>query len=214
MDAGFGRSQNSAPTASVFGRQRHAAGRRMINLPSCVARFLPHRTDRDDFTTLSDLSGTLALALLTFSLSTTTGFAQQHSSDSIPFAGPAGPQQANDEGRTELPMLVRRSISFREIGPALSGGRVTTLARQNQLSACLMKSGSIPSRSTACSKAPTMHLRPLLLISKSCSSGSISPRSGSITSSLSRRWQPSIAKWLGTNLSASLPACLSNPDAW
>jgi photosystem II stability/assembly factor-like uncharacterized protein len=53
-------------------------------------------------------------------------FAQTPQSE--PFAGPAGPQQANDEGRTELPMLVRRSISFREIGPAISGGRVTAVA--------------------------------------------------------------------------------------
>ncbi len=41
----------------------------------------------------------------------------QHSSE-------AGPQKADDEGRTRLPMAVRRSVSFREIGPAISGGRV------------------------------------------------------------------------------------------
>ncbi len=40
----------------------------------------------------------------------------------------AGPQQANDEGRTELPMQVRGSIGFREIGPAISGGRITAVA--------------------------------------------------------------------------------------
>jgi len=57
-----------------------------------------------------------------------TASAQQTPGVSVPFAGPAGPQQANDEGRTELPMLVRRSISFREIGPAISGGRVTAVA--------------------------------------------------------------------------------------
>jgi hypothetical protein len=36
----------------------------------------------------------------------------------------AGAQKADDEGRTRLPMEVRRSVSFREIGPAISGGRV------------------------------------------------------------------------------------------
>ncbi|HTW62141.1 MAG TPA: hypothetical protein VMD55_10080, partial [Terracidiphilus sp.] len=46
----------------------------------------------------------------------------------MPFAGSAGPQMANDQGRTELPMVVRKSVSFREIGPAISGGRVTAVA--------------------------------------------------------------------------------------
>ena len=57
-----------------------------------------------------------------------TSPAQTDSVDTAPFAGPSGPQQANDEGRTELPMVVRRSIGFREIGPAISGGRVTAVA--------------------------------------------------------------------------------------
>ncbi len=56
------------------------------------------------------------------------GFAQQGAPLNEPFAGPAGPQQANREGRTELPMVVRKSITFREIGPAVSGGRVTAVA--------------------------------------------------------------------------------------
>ncbi len=43
-------------------------------------------------------------------------------------AGEAGPQKANDEGRTRLPMEVRKSVSFREIGPAISGGRVSAVA--------------------------------------------------------------------------------------
>lgn len=59
---------------------------------------------------------------------TLTAFAQQGAPSSEPFAGPAGPQQANREGRTELPMIVRDSIAFREIGPAISGGRVTAVA--------------------------------------------------------------------------------------
>ncbi|HEX4037329.1 MAG TPA: hypothetical protein VHX37_04650 [Acidobacteriaceae bacterium] len=54
--------------------------------------------------------------------------AQNGQPQAEPFAGPSGPQQANNEGRTELPMVVRRSISFREIGPAISGGRVTAVA--------------------------------------------------------------------------------------
>ncbi len=49
-------------------------------------------------------------------------------STAVPFAGVAGPQKANNEGRTQLPMLVRKSVSFREIGPAISGGRVTAVA--------------------------------------------------------------------------------------
>jgi photosystem II stability/assembly factor-like uncharacterized protein len=36
----------------------------------------------------------------------------------------AGPQKADEEGRTRLPMEVRKSVSFREIGPAISGGRI------------------------------------------------------------------------------------------
>jgi hypothetical protein len=42
-------------------------------------------------------------------------------------ANEAGPQKADDEGRTRLPMEVRKSVSFREIGPAISGGRVTAV---------------------------------------------------------------------------------------
>src|SRR5271167_3690409 len=42
-------------------------------------------------------------------------------------ANGAGPQKADDEGRTQLPMAVRKSVSFREIGPAISGGRVTAV---------------------------------------------------------------------------------------
>ncbi len=38
--------------------------------------------------------------------------------------GEAGPQKADDEGRTRLPVQVRKSVSFREIGPAITGGRV------------------------------------------------------------------------------------------
>jgi len=37
---------------------------------------------------------------------TLTAFAQ---STAVPFAGAAGPQKANNEGRTQLPMVVRRS---------------------------------------------------------------------------------------------------------
>ncbi len=40
----------------------------------------------------------------------------------------SGPQKADEEGRTRLPMEVRKSVSFREIGPAISGGRVTAVA--------------------------------------------------------------------------------------
>src|SRR5271167_2085440 len=40
----------------------------------------------------------------------------------------AGPRKADDEGRTRLPMEVRKSVSFREIGPAISGGRVSAVA--------------------------------------------------------------------------------------
>lgn len=42
-------------------------------------------------------------------------------------ADQAGPQKADDEGRTRLPMEVRKSVSFREIGPAISGGRVSAV---------------------------------------------------------------------------------------
>ncbi|MGB7135429.1 MAG: glycosyl hydrolase, partial [Acidobacteriaceae bacterium] len=66
-------------------------------------------------------------ALLLLAVSS-AGFAQAGQPQPEPFAGPSGPQQANDEGRTELPMVVRRSLGFREIGPAISGGRVTAVA--------------------------------------------------------------------------------------
>jgi photosystem II stability/assembly factor-like uncharacterized protein len=67
------------------------------------------------------------IAALACGLSATSP-AQTNSVPEPPFAGASGPQQANDEGRTELPMVVRRSIGFREIGPAISGGRVTAVA--------------------------------------------------------------------------------------
>jgi photosystem II stability/assembly factor-like uncharacterized protein len=39
----------------------------------------------------------------------------------------AGPQQEDANGRTELPMKVSESIHFREIGPAITGGRVSAV---------------------------------------------------------------------------------------
>jgi photosystem II stability/assembly factor-like uncharacterized protein len=43
-------------------------------------------------------------------------------------SGVAGPQTANSKGRTVLPMPVSKSIAFREIGPAITGGRVPAVA--------------------------------------------------------------------------------------
>lgn len=40
----------------------------------------------------------------------------------------AGPQTADDEGRTLLPLQVEKTISFRQIGPAISGGRIPAVA--------------------------------------------------------------------------------------
>jgi photosystem II stability/assembly factor-like uncharacterized protein len=45
-----------------------------------------------------------------------------------PVAPEAGAQKADDQGRTRLPMMVRKSVGFREIGPAISGGRVPAVA--------------------------------------------------------------------------------------
>jgi len=45
-----------------------------------------------------------------------------------PMAEQSGPQKADEEGRTRLPLEVRKSVGFREIGPAISGGRVTAVA--------------------------------------------------------------------------------------
>jgi photosystem II stability/assembly factor-like uncharacterized protein len=39
----------------------------------------------------------------------------------------AGPQQEDAHGRTQLPMKVSESIRFRQIGPAISGGRVAAV---------------------------------------------------------------------------------------
>ncbi|MGB9146472.1 MAG: hypothetical protein WCC14_11660 [Acidobacteriaceae bacterium] len=69
-----------------------------------------------------------ASVCLLASVFTAVSLAQQGAPANEPFAGPAGPQLANSEGRSELPMVVRKSISFREIGPAISGGRVTAVA--------------------------------------------------------------------------------------
>ncbi|MGH7670151.1 MAG: hypothetical protein ACRENQ_11730 [Gemmatimonadaceae bacterium] len=46
----------------------------------------------------------------------------------IVFPRPAAAQQADHDGRTLLPMRVARSIAFRSIGPAVSGGRVSAVA--------------------------------------------------------------------------------------
>jgi len=49
----------------------------------------------------------------------------------LPFAAlaaaQAGQQQEDSRGRTQLPMKVGESIHFREIGPAISGGRVSSV---------------------------------------------------------------------------------------
>ncbi|MFP5230936.1 MAG: VPS10 domain-containing protein [Acidobacteriota bacterium] len=76
----------------------------------------------------SDRFGCAALVAVLACGCAANALAQSSSIETSPFAGPSGPQQANDEGRTELPMVVRRSIAFREIGPAISGGRVTAVA--------------------------------------------------------------------------------------
>jgi photosystem II stability/assembly factor-like uncharacterized protein len=44
------------------------------------------------------------------------------------FAAQAGPQTANAQGRTALPMKVSSNIHFRSIGPAITGGRVPAVA--------------------------------------------------------------------------------------
>ena len=46
----------------------------------------------------------------------------------LALAAPAGPQQENSHGRTLLPMSVSATFHFRQIGPALAGGRVTAVA--------------------------------------------------------------------------------------
>jgi photosystem II stability/assembly factor-like uncharacterized protein len=66
----------------------------------------------------------LALCLLTFCVATTNSPALPQQTATTQSASEAGPQKADDEGRTRLPMEVRKSVSFREIGPAISGGRV------------------------------------------------------------------------------------------
>jgi hypothetical protein len=40
----------------------------------------------------------------------------------------AGPPKADEEGRTRRPMTVPQSVGFREVGPAISGGRVAAVA--------------------------------------------------------------------------------------
>jgi photosystem II stability/assembly factor-like uncharacterized protein len=69
-----------------------------------------------------------AAALLLIASSNFDLPAQETTPAVMPFAGVAGPQKANDQGRTELPMVVQKSIGFREIGPAITGGRVTAVA--------------------------------------------------------------------------------------
>ena len=62
----------------------------------------------------------------------------------------SGPQKADDEGRTRLPMPVRKSVSFREIGPAISGGRVPAVVGVPAIPISTM----LAQRMAACS-APT-----------------------------------------------------------
>src|SRR5487761_432009 len=42
-------------------------------------------------------------------------------------ADQAGPQQEDAHGRTQLPMKVSAGIEFRQIGPAISGGRIAAV---------------------------------------------------------------------------------------
>ncbi len=55
---------------------------------------------------------------------------QQAAGPEAQIVGPraAGPQTADEEGRTLLPLKVEKTISFRQIGPAISGGRVPAVA--------------------------------------------------------------------------------------
>ncbi|MDE3151446.1 MAG: hypothetical protein KGL93_04300, partial [Gemmatimonadota bacterium] len=67
----------------------------------------------------------LAASLATLAIAASTVAAQ---STGIVAPRPAGAQQADQDGRTLLPMKVARSIAFRSIGPAVSGGRVSAVA--------------------------------------------------------------------------------------
>ena len=79
-------------------------------------------------TLLDRCCGVLATSLLTFFLTTANSSALQEGPPAATqTSSEAGPQKADDEGRTRLPMEVRKSVSFREIGPAISGGRVTAV---------------------------------------------------------------------------------------
>ncbi len=49
-------------------------------------------------------------------------------SSPLALASPAAPQQENSAGRSLLPMPVNNALHFRQIGPGLSGGRVTAVA--------------------------------------------------------------------------------------
>src|SRR5271169_7069145 len=67
----------------------------------------------------------LALCILSFCfINTNSPALPQDAATTTQRSNEAGPQKADDEGRTRLPMEVRKSVSFREIGPAISGGRV------------------------------------------------------------------------------------------
>src|SRR5271157_997419 len=72
--------------------------------------------------------GVLATGLLTFCLTTANSQAlQQGAPAATQTSSEAGPQKADAEGRTRLPMEVRKRVSFREIATAISGGRVTAV---------------------------------------------------------------------------------------
>jgi hypothetical protein len=67
--------------------------------------------------------GVLALGMLSFFFVAASSAALPQDA-TIQHSSEAGPQKADDEGRMRLPMEVRKSVGFREIGPAISGGRV------------------------------------------------------------------------------------------
>src|SRR5487761_1927037 len=82
---------------------------------------------RQDFTPMRSMIHTVrpfSAAALLAALATPAALVAQQ----IITPRPAAPQQADQNGRTLLPMKIARSISFRQIGPAVSGGRVAAVA--------------------------------------------------------------------------------------
>ncbi|MGH7690286.1 MAG: WD40/YVTN/BNR-like repeat-containing protein, partial [Gemmatimonadaceae bacterium] len=108
----------------VGGRALTSSAGATAPMPAILPHLPGHQPERQDALLMRHSFRTISAVIAAALLVAPAGLGAQQ----IVFPRPAAAQQADHDGRTLLPMRVARSIAFRSIGPAVSGGRVSAVA--------------------------------------------------------------------------------------